>query len=376
MLPPFGHQRFRAARQRDERVGTDVERHAECFARRVHEMEIGRERLARGEGGAVHEEVESAERLDRPAAKSASICSSLVTSQGRISDGASERRRQLAHVLLEPLALVGQCELGARRGGFLRNRPRQRALVGDPEDEPLPACQIHGGRIRSRTRDCGRPPVPVARCQRPLLPRRGWFFATLLVAPDAGDVLSCRPVPAGAGPMKGDLPLDITPNGRVPRAPCGRKRRNLPGRAVAASCAVKVGIGRVGASPSTRGSVARINVRCTGPSSRPSSRSSRALGTVEGGWRVRQCGRCGGTRRRGLGRLAGAIPEDGPRRRGRSGSAPAAGRRAIPPAPVARAPRSSPCCARRAGTFPSLNGCSKSQVEQRVCLMVSSTWRR
>ena len=57
---PF-HQRHRAAGERDQRVGGDVERGAEAFAGGVEEgaLELG----GRSERGAVHQEVEPAEFL-------------------------------------------------------------------------------------------------------------------------------------------------------------------------------------------------------------------------------------------------------------------------------------------------------------------------
>ena len=56
-----------------------------------------------------------------------------------------ERRRELADVLLEPLARIGQRQ--ARAGGRrrLRNRPRDRPLVGDADDEAVLAGEIGHG---------------------------------------------------------------------------------------------------------------------------------------------------------------------------------------------------------------------------------------
>ncbi len=45
--------------------------------------------------------------------------------------------RELAHVLLDALALVREGELRALVGEPLRDRPRDRALVGDAQDERL-----------------------------------------------------------------------------------------------------------------------------------------------------------------------------------------------------------------------------------------------
>ena len=49
---------------------------------------------------------------------------------------ARDRLGQVAHVLLDPLALVRERELRPAGGEPLRDRPRDRAAVGDAEDEP------------------------------------------------------------------------------------------------------------------------------------------------------------------------------------------------------------------------------------------------
>ena len=61
---------------------------------------------------------------------------SSVTSHGRIS-GLSSAGAELADVLLEPLALIGHREPGAGPRSRLRDRPRDRPLVGDADDEPV-----------------------------------------------------------------------------------------------------------------------------------------------------------------------------------------------------------------------------------------------
>ncbi len=69
------------------------------------------ELLARRERRAVHDEIEAAELPIQRRGHSA-ICSSLVTSHGSTS-GFSSFAGQLADVLFEPLARVGQREPGA-----------------------------------------------------------------------------------------------------------------------------------------------------------------------------------------------------------------------------------------------------------------------
>ena len=75
------------------------------------------------------------------AATSAAICRRSVTSHGRTS-GFVERRRQLAHVLFEAFARIGEREPRAGRGGRLGDRPRDRPLVGDTDDEAVFAGKI------------------------------------------------------------------------------------------------------------------------------------------------------------------------------------------------------------------------------------------
>src|SRR5438876_943137 len=59
-----------------------------------------------------------------------------------------DRGRELANVALDPFPLVGEGEPGAAVGETLRDRPGDRALVGDAEDEAALAGEIsHGGRV-------------------------------------------------------------------------------------------------------------------------------------------------------------------------------------------------------------------------------------
>src|SRR5919201_2316935 len=56
--------------------------------------------------------------------------------------------RKLADAGLDALALVGEREPCSAVGEPLRNRPRDRAFVGDTENEAALACEIgHGGRV-------------------------------------------------------------------------------------------------------------------------------------------------------------------------------------------------------------------------------------
>ena len=73
-----------------------------------------RQLFARRERRAVHDEVEAAECLARSARATSAICSSLVDVE-RQHQRIGELRRQLAHVFLESLALVGHGEPRARR---------------------------------------------------------------------------------------------------------------------------------------------------------------------------------------------------------------------------------------------------------------------
>ena len=68
-----------------------------------------------------------------------------------MTSGDVERLRQIADVLFEPLALIGQREPGAGGRRRLRDRPRDRALVGDTDDEAVLSGEIrHGDDWRHR----------------------------------------------------------------------------------------------------------------------------------------------------------------------------------------------------------------------------------
>ena len=135
------HQRFRTLRRRHERVGADVHRHPEPVTRRVGEAAL--EVLCRRERDRVDEAVEaSAEHVCGRCEDAVEV--GVGADVALADDVAADRLGQLAHALLDPLALVGERELGALRVEALRDRPRDRALVGDAQHEHLlalePAC--------------------------------------------------------------------------------------------------------------------------------------------------------------------------------------------------------------------------------------------
>src|SRR4029079_12966630 len=81
------------------------------------------------------------------------LCADALCVAVRASVAAGHERRvdrpaELTHAGLDPLPLVGEGKLGASVGKALRDRPGDRALVGDAEDEATLACEIsHGGRV-------------------------------------------------------------------------------------------------------------------------------------------------------------------------------------------------------------------------------------
>ena len=133
MLPPprASISGLRAARERDERIGADVERQPEALARGLHER-VG-DVVAIGERDAVDEEVEPAVLL-------------LDAGEHRVDLGVvlhverqHERLRreglgELVDVLFEA-PLIGEDERRARLGRRLRDRPRERPLVRDADDQ-------------------------------------------------------------------------------------------------------------------------------------------------------------------------------------------------------------------------------------------------
>src|SRR6185436_5100362 len=87
-----------------------------------------------------------------------------------------ERRGQVADVLFEPLARVGQRQPRARRGRGLRDSPRNRPLVRDADDQAVFSCKdghsvtadwrLPTGDCRLIYRDRLRPPWPGRFCER------------------------------------------------------------------------------------------------------------------------------------------------------------------------------------------------------------------
>src|SRR5205814_2596144 len=67
----------------------------------------------------------------------------------RCNEWVLQRRRELADVFLEALARIRQREARARRGGGLRDRPRDRSLVGDADDQSLFSRKIRQGLLRT-----------------------------------------------------------------------------------------------------------------------------------------------------------------------------------------------------------------------------------
>ena len=75
----------------------------------------------------------------------------------RNHEGIGERARQLADVLLEPFALIRQGERRAFTRRRLRDRPRERSLVGDTHDQADLSGKgrsVHDGRKRVSASAC------------------------------------------------------------------------------------------------------------------------------------------------------------------------------------------------------------------------------
>ena len=134
---PF-HQRNRPAGERDQRVGGNVERGAEALAGRVEEraVELG----GRRERGAGQQEIEPAEFLIE------AFVHRLDVIVGRdIAGQRKGRRRQVVRQLLDVVfeaPLIREREPGAARRRGLRDRPRDRVLVGHTDDQAALAREI------------------------------------------------------------------------------------------------------------------------------------------------------------------------------------------------------------------------------------------
>ena len=125
------HQRQRPARERDQRIRRDVERQPEALATGLHKrrFHLG----ARRERGAVHDEIERAELLLdlREDRIDVSVRGHVARQDER---GLLESLREIIDVFFEA-ALIGQGEACAASGRGLRDRPRDRPLVGHTNNE-------------------------------------------------------------------------------------------------------------------------------------------------------------------------------------------------------------------------------------------------
>ena len=140
--PPRASISGSAARAaRDERVGADVEGEPEAVARRVREAAL--EVLGRRERDRVDEDVEpAAERLPDLAEHAVDV---LVGAHVALDhERAVDRLGEVADALLDALALVRERDLGALVGEPAGDRPRDRAPVGDAEDERLLSLEPSG----------------------------------------------------------------------------------------------------------------------------------------------------------------------------------------------------------------------------------------
>ena len=131
------HQRRHRLRQPNQRVRAHVQRDAETLARCLHEWVV--ELRLRRERGAVYEEVEPAELpIDRRSQLGDLLVARDVTRQ---EERLLERGGEIADVLFEPLARIGQRETRAGGSRCLGNRPGNRPLVGDADDEAVFPCE-------------------------------------------------------------------------------------------------------------------------------------------------------------------------------------------------------------------------------------------
>ena len=135
------HQRLCSLRAGDERVRGDVDGHPEAVARRVDEAAL--EILRGRERDGVDEQVEAAaERLTGLGEDARNI---VVRAHVALGDELRvDRLGELADALLDALALERERELGAFLVEALGDRPCDRPLVGDAQDQRLLALEPPG----------------------------------------------------------------------------------------------------------------------------------------------------------------------------------------------------------------------------------------
>ena len=142
--PPAASSSGSAALARgDERVRAHVDRHPEAVARRIGEAAL--EILRRSERDRVDEDVELPTEHVSDLGEDAGDRRVVADVELR-DERARHRLGQVADVLLDALALERERELGAAGGQPLRDRPRDRPLVGDSEDECFLSLE-HRGRL-------------------------------------------------------------------------------------------------------------------------------------------------------------------------------------------------------------------------------------
>jgi hypothetical protein len=140
------HERLRRASARDQGVGADVERQPEAVARSVDEAAL--EILGGGERDRVDEHVEApSERLGHLGEDAGDVVVRADVALG--DERALDALGQVAHVLLDPLALVREGDLGSLLGEPVRDRPGDGAPVGDAEHERLLSLEsaCHAGSL-------------------------------------------------------------------------------------------------------------------------------------------------------------------------------------------------------------------------------------
>ena len=138
-------QRLGGAGDRDERVGADVERDPEAVARRVREAPL--EILGGANATEWTSEVELPPNASPTSSKTRATSSSERTSHSMTS-GLPTESASSRTLPLDPLALVGERELRALLGEPPRDRPGDRALVRDAEDEAALSLEAsHSARV-------------------------------------------------------------------------------------------------------------------------------------------------------------------------------------------------------------------------------------